>query len=165
MALSLYELAADYQGILDLADDPDVDTQAIKDTLEAIDAAIEVKVDNGIGLLQSLISLEHGIDSEIKRLQTRKKAVQSRIQSIKDWYKQNLERIGKSKVQTKRGTMSVQSNPPALIIDDADQVPIEFKFTVPSRMEIDKDMLKEALKRGDDIDGAHIERSRSLRIK
>lgn len=43
---TLYELTAEYQQLLDMARDPDVDEKALSDTMEAIGGEIEDKADS-----------------------------------------------------------------------------------------------------------------------
>ena len=40
---SLYELTDDYLALLEMAEDPDMDEQALKDTMEGIEGVIEIK--------------------------------------------------------------------------------------------------------------------------
>ena len=165
MSYTLFDLSQNYVDLFDSIDDPDITEQALQDTLEALDGAIEVKVSNGIGLIKSLQNLEDGISSEISRLAARKKTVQNRIQYIKDWYKQNLETMQTSKVQTPRGTMAIVKNPSSLVIDNPEDIPDQFKIPIPATFELDKSKIKDALKTGDLITGAHLEQGTSLRIR
>ena len=165
MSYTLFDLSQNYVAFFDSIDDPDITEQALQDTLEALDGAIEVKVSNGIGLIRSLENLEDGITSEIARLSARKKTVQNRIKYIKDWYKANLETMQTSKVQTPRGTMAIQKNPPSLVIDNEEDIPENFKIIVPEHFELDKPKIKDALKSGTLKTGAHLEQGTSLRIR
>ena len=61
MSYTLFDLSQNYVALFDSIDDPDITEQALQDTLEALDGAIEVKVSNGIGLIKSLQNLEDGI--------------------------------------------------------------------------------------------------------
>ena len=154
MSYTLFDLSQSYVALFDSIDDPDITEQALQDTLEALDGAIEVKVSNGIGLIKSL--QKDGISSEISRLAARKKTVQNRIQYIKDWYKQNLETMQTSKVQTPRGTMAIVKNPSSLVIDNPEDIPDQFKIPIPATFELDKSKIKDALKTGDLITSLRI---------
>ena len=84
---SLYNLTADYQQVLNLLYDGDVDQQTIMDTLEAIEDAIEEKADGYAMIIKTIDADADAIEAEIKRLQVRKQTLNSR----KEWLKSNLE--------------------------------------------------------------------------
>lgn len=52
--MKLYELTENYNRVLDLANDPDVDPQVIEDTLGAIEGAIEGKAENIAKLIKCI---------------------------------------------------------------------------------------------------------------
>lgn len=162
---TLYDLAQAYVDFFDHILDPEFDEQCLQDTLESLDGTIELKVENGIGLIKSLESLESGFDSEIKRLTARRNTIRNRIQQIKDWYKFNLETMQMTKIETKRGTMSIQKSIPRLVVDNPDTLPEGYKILVPATFNIDSDSLKNDLKRGIEVDGAHLEQGSHLRIR
>lgn len=51
---TLYELTADFQNLLMLAEDPDTDPQAFADTLEGIEGELEDKADNYARVIRNL---------------------------------------------------------------------------------------------------------------
>lgn len=71
--------------------------------------------------------------------------------------------MGKTKVLTNRGTMSVvkAGGKRPLKIDDESLIPAEFKFVIA---QVDKDALRQALEGGENIQGAHLE-ERGLYLK
>ena len=76
--------------------------------------------------------------------------------------------MGKSKVPTKYGVMSVQNNGgrAPLKIDDVSRIPDAYLTVIPEHKEVDSDALYEALKNGETVPGAHLDpRGRSLRIR
>ena len=48
-----------------------------------------------------------GMKTEAQRLTEQQRIIDNRIRSIKGWYQRNLDAMGKSKVETLRGTMAV----------------------------------------------------------
>lgn len=162
---TLYELSAGFNNIMNLVEDETMDLDALEEGLQTIECSLEEKCVNGIGLIKSLENQRDGLKAEAKRLTDRARVLDGRIQSIKDWYKVNLEVMGKSKVNTDRGTMAIQKNPPSLKIDDERQIPAEFLDVVPEHYEVAKDRVKEAIKAGREVPGAHMEQGKSLRIR
>jgi len=162
---TLYELSTGFNNIMELVEDETMDLDALEEGLQTIECSLEEKCLNGIGLIKSLENQRDGLKAEGKRLTERARVLDGRIQSIKDWYKVNLEAMGKSKVPTDRGTMAIQNNPPSLKIDDEKQIPVEFLDVVPEHYEVAKDRVKAAIKAGREVPGAHMEQGKSLRIR
>ena len=162
---TLYDLGDAFNGVMDMALDETMDLTVLEECLQSIEADIAVKCERGIGLIRNLDTLREGMEKESKRLSEQARILKNRIESIKVWYQRNLDAMGKSKVTTTLGTMDVQNNPPSLKVTDADQIPICYLTLVPARYEVDKDAVKNALKAGEEVPGAHLEQGRSLRIR
>jgi len=165
MARTLYDLGDAFNGVMDLVLDETMDLTVLEECLQTIEADITVKCENGIGLIRSLENLRDGMKTEAQRLTERQRVIDNRIRSIKEWYQRNLDAMGKSKVETMRGTMAVQNNPPSLKITDEDAIPLCYLDLIPARYEANKEAVKTALKAGEIIPGAHLEQGRSLRIR
>lgn len=167
-ARPLYELAAGFNAIFDLVLDETMDLEQLEGALQSIECEIEEKCANGIALIKSLETYAAAYKAEKKRFEEQQQSLENRIKRIKEWYRQNLDAMGKSKVPTKYGVMSVQNNGgrAPLKIDDASRIPNDYLTTVPEHKEVNNEALYEALKKGETIPGAHLEpRGRSLRIK
>ena len=162
---TLYDLGDAFNGVMDMALDETMDLKVLEECLQTIEADIAVKCERGIGLNRNLDTLREGMEKESKRLSEQARILKNRIESIKVWYQRNLDAMGKSKVTTTLGTMAVQNNPPSLKVTDANQIPICYLTLVPARYEVDKDAVKNALKAGEAVPGAHLEQGRSLRIR
>lgn len=165
MGQNLYELSAGFNNIMELVLDETMDLDALESGLQAIEADVTTKVMNGIGLIQTLKIFSDGAKAEAKRLTDRQRVLDNRIKVIKEWYRLNLDAMGKTKVETARGTMSVQNNPPALNINQPELIPAEYQDVVPEHYEINKDAVKAALKNSVEIPGASLVQGRSLRLR
>ncbi len=163
---TLYNITERYQNLLDLCDDENVNPELIDSALAQLDGEIEDKVSGGIAVIQELKHRAAAIDAEIKRLSQMKKTTEARIEHIKQYYFDNLTSIGKTKIWTDRGTMTIAKSggKRPLVIDDEDLIPFDFKQIVSTTV-IDKDTIREALERGVEVDGAHLgERTKYLKI-
>ena len=165
MGQSLYELSAGFNNIMDLVLDETMDLDALEEGLQSIETDVSTKVSNGIGLIQSLTHYSEGMKAEAKRLTDRQRVLDNRIKAVKAWYQVNLDAMGKNKVETERGTMSVQNNPPALKIIQPELIPAEYQDVVPEHYEINKSAVKAALVNGAEIPEASLVQGRSLRIR
>ena len=160
---SLYTLADSYNSILELVTDESMDLGVLETALQEIEADINAKVYNGIGLIKSLEQYGAGMKAEEKRLAERRRIVENSVASIKAWYLSNLEQMGKDKIMTERGTMRIAKNPPALQFDEVKLPPVYFTV-VPEHFEVNKEKIKEDLKAGIEIPGAYFTQGKSLRI-
>ena len=167
-ARPLYELAAGFNALFDLVLDESMDLQLLEEGLQSIECEIEEKCANGIALIKSLEAYAEAYSKEEKRFEAQRQILENRIKRIKEWYRQNLDAMGKTKVPTRYGVMSVQKNGgrQPLKIDNAALIPDAYLITVPEHKDVNREALYEALSGGEEVPGAHLEtRGRSLRIK
>ena len=160
---TMYELTADYLAVLAMATDGETPPDAIADTLEAIGGEIEIKAENSAIIMQELKAEAEKINAEIKRLISRKKALETNADAIKDRIYNAMKTTGKEKFKTTLFSFSIAKNPVKLVIDNADKIPK--KYLIPQPAKIDNETLKEELKAGKKCKYAHLEQSESLRIK
>lgn len=161
---SLYELTEDYLELLAMAEDPETDEQCFIDTLEGIDGALEDKADNYVKIMKQLETNEAGLDAEIKRLQARKDAMKKKSETMKKSLQSMMEATGKEKFKTELFSYNIQNNPPKLILTcDENDIPIQ--YLIAQDPKIDRTKIKNDIKSGMDIDFAHLESDRSLRIR
>ena len=164
MPRPLYDISKRYQNLWELCLDDNVDLQTLENALQAVEGELEDKVANGIGLIQDLKFHADAMGDEVKRLSNRKKALDNKIAAIKNYYLEHLNKMGKSKVLTNRGTMSIAKagGKLPLVIDNEDLIPIDYKFIIS---QVDKDKLRQSLENGFSIAGAHLaDRTNYLKI-
>ena len=167
-ARSLYELSAGFNALFDLVLDETMDLELLEEGLQSIEGELEEKCANGIALIKSLEAYAEAYGKEQKRFEVQRQVLENRIRRIKEWYRQNLDAMGKARVPTKYGVMSVQKNggKQPLKVDDAALIPDAYLTTVPEHKDINREALYEALSGGEEVPGAHLEpRGRSLRIR
>ena len=167
-ARPLYELAAGFNALFDLVLDESMDLELLEEGLQSIECELEEKCAGGIALIKSLEAYAEAYRKEEKRFEAQRQILENRIKRIKEWYRQNLDAMGKTKVPTRYGVMSVQKNGgrQPLKIDDAALIPDAYLITVPEHKDVNREALYEALSGGGKVPGARLEpRGRSLRIK
>ncbi|GAB6091759.1 siphovirus Gp157 family protein [Furfurilactobacillus curtus] len=159
---TLYELDTQYQQVLSLLESTD-DPQLIQDTLDSISGAIEDKAANyAVVLKQSDASLNM-YDKEIKRLQAKRKQIKVNQDHMKQFLLNSMNLADVKKIESVRGNVRIQKNPVRLKIDDEAQVPDKY-FEIKEVHELKRAVLKDALKNGADVKGAHLEQGESIRI-
>lgn len=161
--MKLYEITEDFERLREMALDPDVDPEAIRDTMEAIEADFEDKADGYAKVIRMLETDEDGLDAEIKRLQARKSAVSGNKGRIKEALEKAMRQTGKTKFKTLLFSFGLQKNPPSVAILKEDSVPIDY-LVVPDPQPDKKRILAE-LKAGAKFDWAELRQTEALRIR
>jgi hypothetical protein len=158
---ALYELSQTRIQLLDMADS--MDQEMFIDTLASIDEAIEDKVEGAAKLVRCLESDIEAIKAEEKRLADKRKVLENKVSSIKEYLQHEMEFAGLDKVKRATVTVSIQQNPPSVEVLDESVIPSIFMIPQPEK--IDKKAILKAIKDGEEIPGCDIKQSRSLRIK
>jgi hypothetical protein len=159
--MKLYELTESYNQVLELAEQ--LDAEALKDTLDSIDEAIEIKVENMAKVVRSLESNVDAIDSEIKRLTAKKSTLQNNVKGIKTYMQESMEQVGKDKIKGQLFNVGIQNNPQSVNVLDEKKINMNYFIEQPPK--IDKKMLLADLKEGKEVEGAELQQTRSLRIR
>jgi hypothetical protein len=158
---ALYELSQTRVQLLDMADS--MDTEVFIDTLASIDEALEDKVENTAKLIRCLESDAEALKAEEKRLADKRKAIENKVSSIKEYLQHEMEFAGIDKIKRATVTVSIQLNPPSAEILDESIIPSS--YLVPQPDKIDRKAILKALKEGEEIPGCEISQSRGLRIR
>lgn len=163
---TLYQLTDDYLTLLEMAEDPDIDEQALKDTMEGIEGALEDKAEGYAKVIRTLEGDAAACDAESKRLRNKKQTIENNIKRMKAALQYAMQATGKTKFKTALFSFGIQKNPAAVVIDEGYIENIPDRFLIPQDPQIDKKAIKEALKAGEDLEGiAHLEQTESLRIR
>lgn len=158
--MKLYELTGKYNQLLEMAES--VDPETLADTLESLEDSINSKVENTAKVIRSLESDNEAIANEIKRLEAMKKTRANNIARLKDYLKEQMEVVGADKIQGELFTVRLQFNPEKLVVTDETMLT---QYFIQPEPKLDTRAVKEALKAGEELQGAELVRERSLRIK
>lgn len=159
--MKLYVLADTYQSLLEAMQDEE-QAVSLADTLESIEEAIDAKVENIAKVIKTIDGEVKLLKEEEQRLASRRKALEARIDNLKQYTLSTLERAGLTKVKGALLTVGIRNNRPSVVVDEA-ELPAE--FLIPQPPKPDKQRLYELLKDGQVITGARLEASHSLSIR
>ena len=102
------------------------------------------------------------INNEIKRLQKLKKTKHNANDRLKNYIKDNMLQLDKTKIKGDLFSISIRNNAESVEILNEKELPEDaFKVTRTP----DKTAIKEALKKGHEVTGATLKRSQSLQIR
>ena len=159
--LKLYELTENYAKLSEMAEE--MDTDAIVDTLEALQEAIEDKAENIAKLIRNLEADVKVIRDEEKRLAERRQVIENKIERLKSYLQEQLEIAGIDKVKRPTITVAIQKNPPSVDIIDETLIPAD--FLIPQPAKVDKKSILERLKNGEAIPGVTLKQTKGVRIR
>lgn len=167
-SLSLYRLTDQYRELERLADD-DIPEEVIRDTLEALTGEIEVKATNVAKFAGNLAMLRDAVDEAAKAMKERAARINRKVDALHHYILNNMKACGITKIESPEFTLSVQKNPPAVVIDDEGSIPDEYMVTPPPApppvARPDKKAITDAIKGGATVDGAHLEYGYRLKVK
>ena len=140
----------------------EIDDETKLDTLEAIDwtTDYENKVEGYVKVIKSLEADIEARKNEKKRLDGLNKSDQSKIDKLKAALAISMTETGQTRVDTTLFKIGFRKSE-AVIVDET-KLPKEY---MRAKWSPDKDKLKELIKNGATIKGAHIEERKNLNIR
>lgn len=160
---NLYQLTNNYETVLNMLYDEDVDEQMILDTLESIEGEIEDKADNYAKIIKELEAKQNARREEAKRLTDSAKVFENRVKALKSNLFNTMKQTGKTKFATDLFSFNIAKNGGKQTLTIDGEVPEEYTKTI---VENDTDKIRQALEEGKELAFAHLEpRGESLRIK
>lgn len=160
---NIYELTSNYEHLLNMLYDEDVDEQAILDTLESIEGDIEDKADGYAKIIKELEMQSNARKIEAKRLMESARVLDNRIKMLKSNLFNCMKFTGKTKFTTNLFSFNIAKNGGKQPLTIDGDVPKEYTKTIT---ENDTDKIRADLESGKDLPFAHLEpRSESLRIR
>ena len=157
--MNIYELSLAFQDVQNM----DLDPEVMKDTLDSIEDAIEIKAENIAKLVRNLESDVSAYKEEEDRLKTKRQATENKVKWLKTYLEDNMKLTGKTKFKSGMFNFLIQKNPASVNITDEKIIPEEFLIQQPPK--VDKTSLKEILKRGIEVPGAELKQTEGLRIR
>lgn len=163
---SLYQLTNEFQLLATKLNESDYDEQTIADTLEGASGDIETKATNVAMFIRNLESSAEAIKQAEKEMADRRKAIEKKAESIRQYLKDNMQRCGITKIDSPYFALTLKKNPPSVIIDDAGAIAGElYVYPEAPAPYPDKKAIAELLKAGKVVNGAHLEQAERLEIK
>jgi len=158
---SIYDINKAFQSLVDMLENGDLSQEDFASALAELEQSKVEKCGNAICYLNML---KHGIEdmkAEEKRINTMRKALESRAKNLENAFTYVLNNIGDKEVITKYGVMKVRKNPASVVVDDITK--IDSKYTRQKiQIDVDKIAIKKAIQSGEKVDGAHLEQTEKL---
>lgn len=157
---TLYELSKQANELYEMLQNEEIDEQTFNDTLEALET--DIKVENYCKVIKQLQADAEMFKGEIDRLTARKKTAENAVDRMKNALLTFLQLSGQEKV--KAGSFSVSTaTTQAVQITDESAIPCIYLVEQPPK--VDKIGIKNALKAGEEINGAELVNNLGVRIR
>ncbi|MFD1179518.1 siphovirus Gp157 family protein [Paenibacillus puldeungensis] len=162
--MRLYELSEQYQMLLDMASE-DPTNEQLQAMLEGMEGKIDEKIENTIKVVRSLESEAKAIKDEEDRLKSRRTAIENNAKYLKENIEIIMKRMELEKVKGQLFTISLQSNPPKVVVVDEFDIPQKYFVTPEPVPQLQKKDIIEAWKSGKEIPGVLVVQEKSLRVR
>lgn len=163
---ALYVLAQDYRAAAEKLADLELDEQTIADTLEGLSGDLEVKAVNTAMVARNMQGLAAQIKEAEQAMAARRKALEGRAERLTAYLLSNMQHAGISKIESPHFCLSIKNNPAAVVINEPGLIPAEFmRQPEPPPPAPDKTAIKEAIKAGKEVPGAHLAQGVRLEIR
>lgn len=164
---ALYELAHEFREAADKLADMDLDAQTVADTLEGVRLPVEDKCRQVGFVIRNMESMAAQIKEAEQAMASRRKALEARAESVREYLLRNMQDCGISKIESPYFVLSVRQNPASVIVDDPETLAFAAPQFIVTKTEqsVDKKAVKAAIEAGEDVPGCRLERKVSLQIK
>ena len=163
----LYNISERINALQDVLDEWDNESIAgdVKHAISAIyESDVPAAVADGIEYIKKQTAFIEAIDKRMEELKALKTARKNRLERVRRGYCDFLVAVGKKKIETPCGNMTVTAPTATTVIDDIDKLPDAYKRTT-IKVDADKASIKQAIQGGHAVPGAHLEEKQSIRIK
>ena len=161
--MRLYELGREYLALLELANDSD-DEDILLELFNKLDGDISEKLDGIADILTELDADSEKIKIEVDRLAKRRKVIENNTERIKKMTFNFMKISGIEKQKTLLHTFNIAKNPPKFVIYDDALIPADY-YDIEQIRTLNKERLKNAVKRGEIVDLCGFEQGERLNIK
>lgn len=158
--MRIYELTDAYQQIITLMEEGDAVDLA--DTLESIEEALEVKLENTAKVIRTIEAEAAALKAEEDRLKKRRSVLENNADRMKQYIFEAMQTTGKERLKGVHVTLRLQNNPPSVRMINDKAIPAH--YLVEQSPTVDKKAVLADLKNGIAVEGAELKQDKSLRI-
>src|SRR5215510_8718719 len=135
---TLYALSEEYLHLVELLEDPDVETEMIEWELDQISGAIAKKAESIAGLIHWYEGLAELRKFESKRMADSVAGFQRQADRLRAYLLRNMQLAEMTRIDTSRFTLSVRQNPPRVEVLEQLALPPGFLRHIPEQWEPNK---------------------------
>lgn len=164
--MTLYELSEQYAQLMEAIENGEIPEEAIADTLEGLTGDFDEKADNIACIIKNELAIADRIKYESDQMYDRMTAHKNRAKFLKEYLSKQMQHAGRKKIETARNCISFRPST-RTVIDDEKYLVREHPDYCESTIayKVNKTAVRDALKSGQEIKGAHLEQSLNIQIK
>lgn len=164
--MTLYELSDAIEQFAAGVENGEIPEEAIADTLDSMEMDFNAKADGIACIIKDKQARAKEIREESKKQERRAEALEKQAESLRKYLSSQMQRAGIMKIETARNCISFH---PSIrtVVDNENEFVREYPDYCKQDItyKIDKAAIREALKSGREIKGAHLEQSQNIQIK
>lgn len=162
--MNLFQLSDGYREIVNR---DDLDPQAMSDTLEAIQDARDVKLDNIASMIEELNDEAARLKDKAKSFSEEATYRTNKAKWLKQYLTNYLDAEGIKKIDLENHILSTRNFKASTVIDDEDKIPAKYRnyAKYEGMYDVMKQDVYTALKYGEEVPGAHLVPNRGTVIK
>lgn len=168
MTLALYNIAHEHRRMVEALTNTQDDAQTIRDTIESESGPLEEKMQRVAYAPKILEAEADAIMAAATEMMARAEAKRKRAEHVREYLKTCMEVAGVTLIECPQFVIRLQKNPPKVEVWDEKQIPAKFwrlpEIKPPEKM-LDKKGIAEAIKKGETVPGALLDRGTKLIIK
>ena len=145
--MKLYEITEQLRQLMAMDDVP---PEQLQDTLDMVNDEFEAKAENIAMLIREMVLDAEGYKAEIDRLSDRKKSLDNKVESLKDYLRVNMQAADMTKIKGKLFTISLGSPTEPVYVADEKLLPDDLVYI---KREPNKTEIKAQLKSGVVLEG------------
>lgn len=164
--LSLYDITNKFVELMDKVQEGTITEEEYNQLGEELAIQLQEKGSNIIGYTKNIELTINAMKEEEERIADNRKSLESKLDKFKQYVKENMEKLGITKMDTELGTLSIAKNPISVEVENEEEIPLEYKLEVVTT-KIDKTAIKNHFKEtGEVVAGTRmVDDKTSLRIK
>lgn len=148
--LSLYNITNKFVDLMDKASEGELTEEEYNQLGEELALQLQQKGSNIIGYTKNIELTINAMKEEEKRISENRKSLENKLERFKQYVKDNMERLGITKMDTELGTLSIAKSPISVEITNEEEVPEEYKQEVVT-VKIDKKTIADKFKETGEI--------------
>ena len=157
--MSLFTISQDFKSLYDMANDAEnEDMETLAELFSEVETSLSDKLDNTIYIIKELDSDADALKAEAKRLTDKAKALENKGKYLKELMLGAVKASGVEKLKSDKFSYYIKRTEVLNVVSE-DNIGREF-FRI--KREIDKTVLKKAIKDGLILDGVSIVENESL---
>ena len=149
--------------VLGPGDDFVIDPAAYN-TIDGLYDTFDTKIEACAAAMRDIEARAQAAADEAERLYERKVSLLKHRDWLKEYIRQNMEFVGRQKVEGSLFTVRVQNTAPSVLVPNVDDLPQQFTVT-KSNAYADKGKIKEALLAGEEVPGATLVKGTTVVIR